>query len=95
MKITPIGDKVLVKPEEEPSVTKGGIHLPDNAKEKPVKGKVLAVGLGRVLPNGTRVPVEVKAGSAIIYQRYAGSEVKVEGETLLILREEDILAFEE
>jgi chaperonin GroES len=95
MKITMVGDKVLVRPSEEPSVTKGGLHIPDAAKEKPVKGTVLAVGPGKILPDGTRVPSEVKVGVTIFYQRYAGSEVKVEEEKLLILREEDILAFEE
>ena len=92
MNLKPIGDRIVVKPLEAEEITKGGIILPDSAKEKPQKGKVVAIGAGRILDNGTRVPVEVKDGDTIIYSKYGGTEVKFEGEEYLIVNERDILA---
>lgn len=92
MKIQPLGDRVVVKPIEKEERTKGGIVLPDTAKEKPQQGKIMAVGTGRVLDNGTKVALEVKEGDTVIYSKYAGTEVKVEDEDMLILSERDILA---
>ncbi|MFA4854819.1 MAG: co-chaperone GroES [Candidatus Omnitrophota bacterium] len=93
MDIKPLSDRVVVKPLEAESKTKGGIVLPDTAKEKPQEAKVIAVGKGKVLENGTvRVP-EVKIGDKVLYGKYSGNEITTkEGEELLILREEDILA---
>lgn len=90
--IKPLGDRVVVKAIEQEERTKGGIVLPDTAKEKPQIGEVIAVGTGRVLDNGERVPLEVKVGDRIIFAKYGGTEVKLEGEPYLILRESDILA---
>jgi len=91
-KLTPIGDRVVVKPDPEEQKTKSGIVLPDTAKEKPSEGTVIAVGTGRILDNGTKVPVEVKIGDKVIYSKYGGTEVKIEGEEYIILAERDILA---
>jgi chaperonin GroES len=91
-KLTPIGDRVVVKPEPEEQKTKSGIVLPDTAKEKPSEGTVVAVGTGRILDNGQKVPVEVKIGDKIIYSKYGGSEVKIDDEEFVILSEKDILA---
>lgn len=91
-KLTPIGDRVVVKPEPEEQKTKSGIVLPDTAKEKPSEGTVVAVGTGRILDNGTKVPVEVKIGDKIIYSKYGGTEVKIDDEEYVILAERDILA---
>ena len=91
-KLVPIGDRVVVKPEPEEEKTKSGIVLPDTAKEKPQEGTVVAVGPGKVLDNGQRVPLEVKVGDRIIYAKYGGTEVKVDGEEYMILSERDILA---
>ncbi|HEY8425277.1 MAG TPA: co-chaperone GroES [Limnochordales bacterium] len=90
--IRPLGDRVLVKPIEQEERTKGGIVLPDTAKEKPQMGEVIAVGTGRLLENGQRVPLEVKVGDRVIYAKYGGTEVKLNGVEYLILRESDILA---
>jgi chaperonin GroES len=90
-KITPLGDRVLVKPLEREEVSKGGIVLPDTAKEKPQEGTVLAVGSGRVLEDGTKVPMEVKTGDRVLYGKYAGTEIKIGDEEHLILSERDIL----
>jgi chaperonin GroES len=87
----PIGDKVLVKPEPEELKTKSGIVLPDSAKEKPQEGTIVAVGSGRILDNGQKVPLEVKVGDKIIYSKYGGNEVKIDGEEYVILSERDIL----
>ncbi len=95
MKIKPLHDRVVVKRVEEKQTTKGGIIIPDTAKEKPVKGKVIAAGQGRVLENGTKVPLQVKAGDTILFGKYSGTEIKVEDEELLIMREEDILGIVE
>jgi len=91
MNIRPLGDRVVVKPLEAEETTKGGIILPDTAKEKPQKGKVLAVGTGRILDNGTRVPLDVRDGDIVIYSKYGGTEIKIEGEEYLIVAERDIL----
>jgi chaperonin GroES len=90
--ITPLGDRVVVKAMPREEMTKSGIVLPDTAKEKPQEGKIIAVGPGRVTDDGKRVPVEVKEGDIVIYAKYAGSEVKLDDEELLILGEKDILA---
>ena len=92
MKVKPLNDRVLVKRLEEVQVTKGGIYIPDTAKEKPVEGKVISVGPGKVNDQGNRVPLNLKEGDRILFGRYAGSEIKVEGEEYLMMREDDILA---
>jgi chaperonin GroES len=92
MKVKPLQDRVLVKRVEEEAKTKGGIIIPDSAKEKPQEGLVVAVGPGKVTDNGTRVTPEVKAGDRILFGKYSGSEIKVDGVEHLILREDDILA---
>jgi chaperonin GroES len=93
MNMQPLGDRVVIKPLEAEGKTKGGIVLPDTAKEKPQEGKVVAVGKGKILENGTLQPPEVKVGDRVLYAKYSGSEVTTkEGEELLILKEEDILA---
>jgi len=92
MAIQPLGDRVLVKPLEAEEKTKGGIVLPDTAKEKPQEGKVIAVGPGRKLEDGKVVPLEVKKGDKILFGKYAGTEVQLDGEEHLLMREEDILA---
>ncbi len=92
MKLRPIGDRVVVKVLEQEEKTKGGIVLPDTAKEKPQQGKVVAVGTGRILDNGQKVPLEIKEGDTVIFAKYAGTEVKIEGEEYLILSERDVLA---
>ena len=90
--LRPLGDRVVVKPKAREEMTKSGIVLPDTAKEKPQEGEVTAVGTGRLLENGERVPMEVKVGNIVLYSKYAGTEVKLDGEDHLILRESDILA---
>lgn len=90
--LKPLGERVVVKVLEEEEKTKGGIVLPDTAKEKQQEGEVVAVGPGRVLDNGTRLAPEVKVGDRVIFAKYGGSEVKVEGTDYLVLRESDILA---
>ena len=93
MDIKPLGDRIVVKPLEAESMTKGGIVLPDTAKEKPQEGKVVAVGKGKVLENGSVQAPEVKVGDKVLYGKYSGNEITTkEGEELLIMREEDILA---
>jgi len=92
VKLQPLADRLVVKPIEQEEVTKGGIVLPDTAKEKPQEGKVLAVGPGRLSEAGKRVPMGVKVGDIVIYAKYGGTEIKVEDEELIILRESDILA---
>ena len=91
-KLKPLSDRVLVKPITEEEVTKGGIILPDTAKEKPQRGKVVAVGPGRLDEGGKRVALEVKAGDKVLYAKYAGTEIKIDDDEYLILRESDILA---
>ena len=92
MKIRPLHDRILVKREEEKEVKKGGIIIPDTAKEKPQEGKVVAVGGGKVNEDGKKIPLDVKAGDKILFGKYSGSEVKLDDKEYLILREEDILA---
>lgn len=92
MTLKPLGDRVVVKAIEQEERTAGGIVLPDTAKEKPQQGEVIAVGSGKMLDNGERVPLEVKPGDRIIFAKYGGTEVKVQGEEYLILRDNDILA---
>ena len=95
MKIKPLGDRVLVKPSEEKEKTKGGIYLPDTAKEKPQEGEVVAVGEGRKVDDGKLIPLSVKVGDKVLYGKYSGTEITVNGEEYLIIREEDILAIVE
>jgi chaperonin GroES len=95
MKIKPLQDRILIKRIEEEAKTKGGIIIPDAAKEKPQEGKVVAVGDGKMLENGKRVAVQVKAGDKILFGKYSGTEIKLDGEEHLILREDDVLAIME
>lgn len=90
--LKPLGDRVLVRPSDEQDVTASGIVLPDSARKKPTEGEVLAVGSGRVLDSGQRVPVSVELGQTVIYSKYAGTEVTIEGEELILLDEDSILA---
>ena len=92
MKVRPLHDRLIVKRIEEEEKTKGGIIIPDTAKEKPVEGKVIAVGDGRIKEDGTKIPMEVKKGDRILFAKYAGTEVKVDGEEHLIMKEDDVLA---
>ncbi|MFH0887805.1 MAG: co-chaperone GroES [Planctomycetota bacterium] len=92
MKLKPIGDKIIVERIEPESKTKGGIVLPDNVKEKPKEGKIIAIGEGKLLDNGSRVSPSVKVGERIIFSSFAGSEVKIDNKEYLIMNEEDILA---
>jgi chaperonin GroES len=91
MKIRPLQDRIIVKRVEEEEKTKGGIIIPDTAKEKPIEGKVIAVGNGKVLEDGKVRPLDIKAGDRVLFSKYAGTEIKIEGEEHLIMREEDIL----
>jgi chaperonin GroES len=92
MKVRPLQDRVLIKRlEDDVEKTKGGLYIPDSAKEKPQQGKVMAVGKGRTNDEGKVIPLDVKAGDKILFGKYSGSEIKVDGEELLIMREEDIL----
>lgn len=91
MKLRPLQDRILVKRVEEEQTTKGGIIIPDTAKEKPAEGSVVAVGNGKVGDDGKRIPLEVKEGDRILFGKYSGSEVKIEGEEYLIMREDDVL----
>ena len=90
--VKPIGDKILIQRVEAEETTRGGIVIPDSAKEKPKEGKVIRLGEGRLLDNGERVPFQVKEGDRVLFTSYAGNEVKVMGEEYLIMSEEDILA---
>lgn len=92
MKLQPLGDRVVLKILDKEEKTKGGIVLPDTAKEKPQKGEIVAVGTGKVLDSGERVALDVKVGEKVVFSRYAGSEIKVDGEEYLIVSERDILA---
>ncbi|MDZ7374543.1 MAG: co-chaperone GroES [candidate division KSB1 bacterium] len=92
MNIKPLADRVVVKPIEEEEKKQGGIIIPDTAKEKPQKGEVVAVGPGKIDENGKRVPMEVKVGDKVLFGKYAGTEVEIDGEQYLIMRESDILA---
>ena len=90
-KLRPLHDRILVKRVEEEEVRRGGIIIPDTAKEKPQEGKVIAVGAGKVGDDGKKIPLDVKAGDRILFGKYSGSEVKIDDEEYLILREEDVL----
>ena len=92
LKLQPMADRLVVKPIEREEVTKGGIFLPDTAKEKPQEGEVLAVGPGRLTDDGKRIAMDVKVGDRVIYTKYGGTEIKIDDEELIILRESDILA---
>jgi len=87
-----MADRLVVKPIEREEVTKGGIVLPDTAKEKPQEGEVLAVGPGRMTDEGKRIPMDISVGDVVVYAKYGGTEIKIEGEELVILRESDVLA---
>jgi chaperonin GroES len=91
MKIRPLQDRIIVKRVEEEEKTKGGIIIPDTAKEKPLEGKVIAVGNGKILEDGKVRALDIKAGDRVLFTKYAGTEVKIDGEEHLILREDDIL----
>ena len=95
MKIRPLHDRVIVKRIEEEGKTKGGIIIPDTAKEKPIEGKVIAVGGGKVLEDGKTQPMEVKKGDRILFGKYAGTDIQIDGEEHLIMREDDIIAIVE
>ena len=92
MKVRPLADRILVKREEPSETVRGGIIIPDNAKEKPQEGKVVSVGPGKVDEDGKRTPLELKAGDRILMGKYAGTEVKIDGVEHLIMREDDVLA---
>ena len=92
VKLQPLGERVVVRPMPKEDVTKGGIFIPDTAKEKPQEGKVLAVGPGRMTEDGKRIAMDVKVGDVVIYAKYGGTEIKEDGDELIILRESDILA---
>ena len=91
-KLTPLGDRLVVKPSAREEMTKSGIVLPDTVKERPQEGTILAVGPGRTLDDGTREPIEVAVGQKILFQKYAGTEFKLDDEELLILSQKDVLA---
>lgn len=91
-KLVPLGDRVVVLPKQKEEVTKSGIVLPDTAREKPQEGEVIAIGTGRVLDNGTKVPMDLKVGQTVLYAKYAGTEFKIDDDEYLILREPDVLA---
>jgi len=92
MKLKPLGDRLVVQASEEEETTASGIVLPDTAKEKPQKGKVLAVGDGAIKEDGSRQPLDVKEGDEVLYSKYGGTEITIDGEDLLVLRESDVLA---
>ena len=91
MKVRPLHDRIIVKRLEEEEKTKGGIIIPDTAKEKPIEGKVIAVGDGRINENGTKIPLDVKKGDRILFAKYGGTEIKIDGEEHLMMKEDDIL----
>lgn len=91
MKLKPLQDRILVQRVEEQTTTKGGIIIPDTAKEKPAEGKVVAVGNGKLSDDGKRMPLEIKNGDRILFGKYSGTEVKIDGEEYLIMREDDVL----
>ena len=92
MKVKPLHDRLLVRRIEEKDTAKGGIIIPDTAKEKPQSGEVLAVGNGKILENGTKIALDVKVGDKILFGKYTGTEIKIDGEEVLILREDEVLA---
>jgi chaperonin GroES len=92
MKVRPLHDRIIVKRMEGEQKTKGGIIIPDTAQEKPIEGKIIAVGNGKTLENGKVLPLEVKKGDKVLFGKYAGTEIKIDGEEHLIMKEEDIIA---
>ncbi len=92
MKIRPLHDRVIVKREEEERKSPGGIVIPDTAAEKPIRGKIVAVGKGKILENGNVRPLDLKVGDKILFGKYGGTEIKVDGDELLVMREEDVMA---
>jgi chaperonin GroES len=92
MNLRPLSDRVVVRRMEEEKTTAGGIVLPDSAKEKPVKGEILAVGEGKRADNGTAIPMSVKVGDKVLFGKYAGQEIKVDGQDVLVMREDDVIA---
>ena len=92
MNVRPLHDRILVRRIEEKETIKGGIIIPDTAKEKPQEGEVIAVGNGKILENGSKVPLDVKAGDRILFGKYSGTDIKIDGQEYLILREDEVLA---
>ena len=92
MTIRPLHDRVVIRRMEEERTTAGGIVIPDSAAEKPVRGEIIAAGNGKILENGEKRPLDVKVGDKVLFGKYAGTEIKVEGEELLVMREDDIIA---
>jgi chaperonin GroES len=92
MKVRPLHDRLVVRRIEEKESVKGGIIIPDTAKEKPQEGEVIAVGNGKILDSGTKVPMDVKAGDKVLFGKYSGTDIKIDGEEFLILREDEVLA---
>jgi chaperonin GroES len=92
MNLEPLGDRIVVKPTAKEEITKGGIVLPDTVKEKPQEGEVIAAGPGRMTEDGKRIALDVKKGDTVVYPRYSGTELKIDGEEYLIMRESEILA---
>jgi chaperonin GroES len=92
VKLQPLADRLVVKPKPREEVTKGGIVLPDTVKEKPQEGEVIAAGPGKITDDGKRIPMDIKVGDTVLYAKYGGTEIKEDGEELIILRESDILA---
>jgi chaperonin GroES len=95
MKVRPLHGRLILKRLEEEEKTKGGIIIPDTAKEKPIEGRVIAVGTGKVKEDGTKIPMEVKKGDRVLFTKYAGTEVKIDGEEHLMMKEDDVLAIME
>lgn len=93
--LKPLADRIIIKPTAAEEVTKGGIVLPDTAKEKPREGEVIAVGPGKVQDNGTKIPMDIKVGDKVMYARYGGTEIKIGAEEFVILRQDDVLAVSE
>ena len=92
MKVRPLRDRIIVKRLDEEEKTKGGIIIPDSAKEKPIEGRVIAVGDGKIKDDGTKIPLDVKKGDRVLFAKYAGTEIKIDGEEHLMMKEDDILA---
>jgi len=92
MKVRPLHDRIIVKRLEEEEKTKGGIIIPDTAKEKPIEGKVIAVGDGKIKEDGTKISMEIKKGDRVLFAKYGGTEIKIDGEEYLMMREDDVLA---
>ena len=92
MKVRPLHDRIIVKRLEEEEKTKGGIIIPDTAKEKPIEGKVIAVGDGKIKEDGTKISMEIKKGDRVLFAKYGGTEIKIDGEDYLMMREDDVLA---